>query len=365
MTILTCQGPFLAIVFNSGILPDIGQKLKNCPGFCVVRRTIYHLTAARIIRGRNALSEHLGEKRALDTAEDTGGISNALPDSQLFGYRLAVDDLVKEAGRRRRPSNLLAAERFAAKHLGQPEFTAVFSRLDGGADVVAIRLISEIRAYRPSARSSASDLWTLVRIYLLSLVDSVWWKGTAPFVSDADVLCSNELVDLRPLRSAKLLQFQFHTQPAGLSGRVLDWVQHHALPGIRPRVAGLRFTRSRPAVVAVINQIARELAATLPARTPPLWVTSMVRSEQHQHHLRSLGYPAVLPSSHCVGYACDLETLWFRRFDQENRLARLLLERQESGQLNVIDEGHAWHVCVNPLACEELQAAYDAQLRVR
>lgn len=56
---------------------------------------------------------------------------------------------------------------------------------------------------------------------------------------------------------------------------------------------------------------------------------------------------------------------WFRRFDQDNLLARLLLERQEAGQLNVIDEGQAWHLCVNPLAQDELQAAYDAQLADR
>jgi hypothetical protein len=43
-------------------------------------------------------------------------------------------------------------------------------------------------------------------------------------------------------------------------------------------------------------------------------------------------------------------------------LARLLLERQEAGQLNVIDEGQAWHLCINPLADDELQAAYSAQL---
>ena len=88
----------------------------------------------------------------------------------------------------------------------------------------------------------------------------------------------------------------------------------------------------------------------------------MVRSVEHQHRLRSLGYAAVLPSSHCVGYACDVEMQWFRRFDENNLLARLLLERQEAGQINVIDEGQAWHLCVNPLAHDELQAAYDAQL---
>jgi hypothetical protein len=42
-----------------------------------------------------------------------------------------------------------------------------------------------------------------------------------------------------------------------------------------------------------------------------------------------------------------------------------LLERQEAGQLNVIDEGQAWHLCVNPLACQELLGVYHAQLADR
>ncbi|MGH3300330.1 MAG: hypothetical protein ACRDOK_01400 [Streptosporangiaceae bacterium] len=285
--------------------------------------------------------------------------------SRLADYRAAVDDLVLEASSQLRRSALLAAEGLLVKRLGQPEFAGVLSSLDGGADDAASRLIHEIRNYQPSVRSSARDLSAFVRIFLLSLIDSVWWSKTAPFVSDADVLSSTELVDLGPLRSAKILEFQYRAQPAGLGGRALDWAQRQAFPTIRPRTAGLRFTRSRPAVVAVVNQIAREVAAALPPHTPRLWVNSLVRSVQHQHHLRSLGYAAALPSSHCVGYACDVEMLWFRRFDPDNRLARLLGERQEAGQLNVIDEGQAWHLCVSPLACDELRAGYDAQLRVR
>lgn len=292
-------------------------------------------------------------------------VSSVQRDSWLLSYRAAVDDLVKEASRRLGPSDLLAVEGFVAERLGQQEFTSVLSHLEGGTDAAAARLMREIRNYQPSVRSSASDLPTFVRILLLSQIDSVWWSGTAPFVSDTDVLRSTQLVDLAALRSAKLLQFQYRAQSAGLPGRARDWAQRQALPAVRPRTAGLRFTRSRPPVIAVVNQIARELAALLPPRTPRLWVTSMVRSVQHQRRLRSLGYAAVLPSSHCVGYACDVEMQWFRRFDQDNLLARLLLERQEAGQLNVIDEGQAWHLCVNPLAQDELQAAYDAELAGR
>ena len=308
------------------------------------------------------MGEYMRAKRPLDASGGTAEVPSALPKSRLLDYRAAVDDLVNGTSSYPRPSDLLAAEGLIAKRLGQPEFAVVLSHLDGSMDAVAARLIHEIRNYQPSVRSSANDLPTFIRIFLLSQIDSVWWARTAPFVSDTDVLCSSELVDLGPLKSANMLQFRYRAQPAGLPGRARDWAQRQVLPAIRPSAAGLRFTRSRPEVVAIVNQIARELAAALPPRTPRLWVNSMVRSVEHQHRLRSLGYAAVLPSSHCVGYACDLEMHWFRRFDQENLLARLLLERQEAGQLNLIDEGQAWHLCINPLACDELQAAYDLQL---
>jgi hypothetical protein len=311
-----------------------------------------------------------GRKRAVGEhiKDQLGGllaVPAALPNSLLLHYRAAVEDLVTEASRHLRPSDVPAVRELVARRLGHPEFGALLSYLDEGADFAVARLIREIRHYQPSVRNSASDLPTFIRTLLLSQIDSVWWSGAAPFVSDADVLRSTELVDLRPLRSAKVLQFQYRAQPAGLPGRARDWARRKALPAIRrPHVAGLRFTRSRPVVIAAVNLIASEFAALRP-RTTTLWVTSMVRSVEHQHRLRSLGYAAVLPSSHCAGYACDLEMHWFRQFDPDNLLARLLFERQEAGQLNVIDEGKAWHLCVNPLAYDELQAAYDDQVRAR
>ena len=107
--------------------------------------------------------------------------SRALPDSLLPAYRAAVEDLVKEASSHLRPSDLPDVEGLVAKRLGQPEFTAVLSRLDGGVDAAAARLIREIRNYQPSVRSSASDLPTFVRILLLSQIDSVWWARDGPF----------------------------------------------------------------------------------------------------------------------------------------------------------------------------------------
>jgi hypothetical protein len=288
-----------------------------------------------------------------------------LPNYLLLDYRAAVEDLVQEAGRHPGASGISAVEGLIARRLAAPEFSAVLSYTGGGADAAAASLSREIRTYKADARCSASDLATFIRILLLSQIDSVWWNRTIPFTSDADVLRSTELVDLGPLKSGGVLEFQYRAQPAGLPGRVRDWAQHKVFPGIRPRLAGLRFTCSRPVVVAIVNLIALDLAAALPPRTPRIWATSMVRSVEHQHRLRSLGYAAVLPSSHCAGYACDLEVSWFRRFDPGNFLARLLFERQAAQQLNVIDEGRTWHLCINPNACGELQDVYNSQLRAR
>ncbi len=98
----------------------------------------------------------------------------------------------------------------------------------------------------------------------------------------------------------------------------------------------------------MLNQLATEFAALAPAGTPPLWVTSLARSVEHQHHLRALGYSAALPSAHCAGYAADVEMAWFRRFGADSVLRGLLLDLQQAGDINVIDEGQAWHVCLSP-----------------
>jgi hypothetical protein len=73
-----------------------------------------------------------------------------------------------------------------------------------------------------------------------------------------------------------------------------------------------------------------------------------------------LGYAAVIPSAHCAGYAMDVEMRWFRRFGADEILAAALLQRQDEGDVNVIDEGQAWHVCVSPVVCDQLKQDYTA-----
>jgi hypothetical protein len=123
------------------------------------------------------VAKHTRSVCRLDASEAVVQVASILSNSQLLQYRGAVDDLVMEASRRLGPSDLLTAETFVVERLGQSEFAPVLSRLDGGADTVMARLTGEIRNYRPSVRSSASDLPAFIRISLLSQIDSASWAG--------------------------------------------------------------------------------------------------------------------------------------------------------------------------------------------
>lgn len=132
-------------------------------------------------------------------------------------------------------------------------------------------------------------------------------------------------------------------------------------PNRTPRTVGLRYAGTRPEVVALLHSLALDFGRLAPVGTPPLWVNSLTRSVDYQLHLRSLGYSAVLPSAPCVGYAVDIEMVWFGRFGARPVLEELLLERRDSGAANVIDEGQAWHVCINPAAAPGLRGAFDRE----
>lgn len=241
-----------------------------------------------------------------------------------------------------------------------PDVVGVVSSVPGGVDSVRAELLREVDRHRPDSPSSANDGATLVRIFLLSQIDALWWGGDQPFADAAAARSSADVVDLEALARRKVLGFAFRAQPRGLPGRLRNYVGRRFLPGRSPHTSGLSLTLARRDMVVLLNKLAAEFAEAAPPGTPPLWITSLTRTLEHQHRLRQLGYSAVLPSAHCVGYAADLEMRWYRRFGADQTLAEVLLHHQADGLLNVIDEGQAWHICLNPSRIGDLRSSGSA-----
>jgi hypothetical protein len=294
-------------------------------------------------------------------AHDTDATHNpAWRAPDLTAYRDAVADLLLEVAGHTGPGDAAKAEQVIAERIADPELTAVLAATPGGADEAAGRLLSEVRHYQPSARSSAADLAAHIRIHLFARIDIMWWGHLPGYVTDADVLGSADLVDLEALRRGGRLRFCYRRQPQTLPARAVRAADRRLRPDRAPRTAGLWLTRTRGEAVALLNRLAAQFAAATPAGTPRLWVTSLARSVEHQRRLRALGYLVSLPSAHCVGYAMDIEMTWFRQFGADRALAALLLDAQRAGEINVIDEGQAWHVCISPAAAAGLRDSFDA-----
>jgi hypothetical protein len=287
--------------------------------------------------------------------KDPGALPPAAPD--LPAYRDAVADLVLEIAGDTGPGDLVKAEKVVTERITEAEFAAVLSATPEGSDAAIQRLLREMRQYQPNRRSSAADLATHIRVHLFALIDIMWWGQARAYVTDSDLLCCTDLVDLEPLRRSGRLQFCYRRQARTLPARAARAADRRLRPARTPHTAGLRFTRARHESVILLNRLAAELARTAAPGTPPLWVTSLARSVEHQRRLRALGYTASLPSAHCVGYAMDIEMTWFRRFGAHSSLKAMLLEQQRAGQVNVIDEGQAWHMCLSPEAAAGLRAS--------
>jgi hypothetical protein len=267
----------------------------------------------------------------------------------LAGYRGAVADLLLEIASHTGPEDLPKAERVLTERLTDAEFAGVLAASPEGRPAAVERLLREVRHYQPGARNCAADLAAHIRIHLFALIDVMWWGSTRAFVLDSDLAGSADLVDLEPLRRRGELHFRYRRQARTLPLRAVRAVDRRLRPDRTPRTAGLRFARARPQAVTLLNRLAADFAAAAPA-APPLWVTSLARSIEQQRRLRALGYTATLPSAHCVGYAMDIEMSWFRRFGAGATLEGLLRERQQAGEVNAIDEGQTWHLCLSPAA---------------
>jgi len=285
-----------------------------------------------------------------------GGRDNWAPRGpDLPAYRAAVADVAAQVAAAAEGGHVHTAERILTARLGEPELAAVLAGTPYGVSGALGRLLGEIASFRPGLPPSAADLASLIRISLLAQIDALWWGRARVFLTDAELAEHGDLVDLEPLRRAGLLKFQYRRQAGALARRAVRAAERRAMPGRTPSGAGIRFPRTRPEMLDLLNRLAAQFAAIAPPGTPPLWVTSLARSAEHQHRLRVLGYLASLPSSHCAGYGADVEFAWFRRFGAHRRLRGLLLDWQRSGEISVIDEGQTWHVCMSP-GCLDLAA---------
>jgi hypothetical protein len=183
----------------------------------------------------------------------------------------------------------------------EPDLLVVLDALPGGAEEVLARLEVETLAFRPGPRSNVRTPAEHLRLLLLHQIDVLWWSPAGAFADDAAVLASRDLVGLAGLRASGALGFRYRVSTRSWPVRARNYAVRRWAPDREPHTSGLSYDRARPAVVALLDDVARRFAAAVPRWQHGLWVNCLVRTEAVQDHLRELGYSAARASSHCAG----------------------------------------------------------------
>ena len=282
-------------------------------------------------------------------------MTDAPPSSDaLVAYRDAVARVVVG----------LDGPHLRARAAAEPDLLAVLDALPGGAEAVLARLEADALAFRPGPRSNVRTRAEHVRLLLLQQIDVLWWsaeRAPRPFADDAAVLACRDLVSLAALRGRGTLGFHYRVSTRSLPVRARNYAVRRWAPDREPHSSGLSYDRARPAVVALLDDVTRRFAAGVPGWRRGLWVNCLVRSEAVQEHLRELGYSAAAASSHCAGYAADVEMAWLDRQGHAEPLQEILLGLRDAGTINLIDEGQAWHVCLNPASVPAYEQAFTRE----
>lgn len=231
--------------------------------------------------------------------------------------------------------------------IDQPGIGVVLAGAGMREEALAEDLARNAGKFVPTAVSSAQDFPRLVKVRLLASLDTAWWRSARAFRTDDEITRSSELVDLRWARSQKSIEFAFRTQAFDPLRRAVRAADRRLWPRRTPRTIGMRLPYARWEMIGVLNSIAAEFSRWAPSSSG-LWVNSLVRSIEYQEAMRGSGYTVADGSAHCVGWAADIEMAWMVRNGYGDILADILRSRAEAGQLNVIDEGQAWHICLNP-----------------
>lgn len=79
-------------------------------------------------------------------------------------------------------------------------------------------------------------------------------------------------------------------------------------------------------------------------------VTNTLRSLEYQNKLRAFGHITPGESSHLYGYTVDIEQLWYKENNKTlyGKIKSHLQYLEEEGQINYIDYGQIWHICLSP-----------------
>lgn len=213
----------------------------------------------------------------------------------------------------------------------------------------------------PRNGTSLERLTKLLPILIEQVVEKKWYEGYKMFNTPEDVYRDPSLFEfhswskeISPLFGyIKLVEHWVTRIPNSIARRIRRVINH---PG--GNTMGLMNSKAPLGMLSFLNQLALECESqtNLPGKRA-IWVTSILRTAEHQDHLAKIGYYAPRGTSHIHGYSADIEQGWVKNHSKKNYhiISRIIADYEEKGVINSIDYKNHWHICLHPEYIKEFE----------
>jgi hypothetical protein len=182
-------------------------------------------------------------------------------------------------------------------------------------------------------------------------VEMLWYKDYKVYKNHLSILEDISLANFKKDRSALFSYIHLLESPLRRISNSLGRRIRKLLNLQSGQTMGMMNVHCPLGMLNFLNGLALEIGTNLNRKKPfPYLVTSILRTTKHQKHLREIGYPASEFSSHCCGYAADIETGWLikNRPRAAAALNRIIENYYLKGIINVLTYERLIHICLNP-----------------
>lgn len=199
---------------------------------------------------------------------------------------------------------------------------------------------SFVNEFPLSSLMSHENLVFTFKILLQQQLDSYWYSGFKRYRTNLQIYNDRDLVCFRE-RENKFSYLEL--APGKRHTSILKKIILKVVNSPLRNSNGIFLPYAPVPMYNFLNKMCDDLGVSIV-------VTNVLRSMEYQEFLLKQGHITPNESSHLYGYTVDIEQKWFKknRPETHSRIENYLKKLEENGEVNYIDYGQIWHICLSP-----------------
>ncbi|QEN05933.1 hypothetical protein EW093_14930 [Thiospirochaeta perfilievii] len=178
------------------------------------------------------------------------------------------------------------------------------------------------------------------KVLLQQQLDSYWYSGFKTYSTNLEIYNDDDLVCFKDVDTKfQYLPLEDGKYKTSLLKRLMLKITNSPLK----YSTGVFLPYAPYPMFNFLNKICQDLDTSLV-------VTNVIRSIEYQERLLKQGHITPYESSHLYGYSVDIDQKWYKKNDPQKhrQIVNYLTKLEDDGQVNFVDYGHIWHICLSP-----------------